>query len=111
VKEKIRNISDDLEGDLETVMTSIEDMGHSYYGNYARLWIDKSYASYDESSDYELWGEREETDKEFNKRIKKLEKEKITRKAEKEKAKEEQYQTYLYLKEKFEGGENEGKSG
>jgi len=102
----IIDIIDELEGDLEKVISNLEALGHDYYGVFTKLWIEKGYASFDESSSYQLWGERKETDKEYEKRIKKLEKEKITRKAEKEKAKEEQYATYLYLKEKFEGGEN-----
>ena len=85
IKEKIRDISDELEGDLGNVLTSIEDMGHTYYGKYTRIWIERGYPDYDENSKYELLGEREETDKEFDKRIKKMEKEKINKKEMKKK--------------------------
>jgi hypothetical protein len=107
VKEKIQEMSDELEGDLEAVIIGLEDLGHTYFGKYTRLWIDRDYASYDESSNYELWGEREETDKEFDKRIKKFEKETINKKEMKKKLEQERYETYLLLKEKYEGGENE----
>jgi hypothetical protein len=106
VKEMIKNISDELEGDIISVVIGIQDMQICYSEKYDRLWIDRGYACYDESSDYELWGEREETDKEFDKRIKKMEKEKINKKTMKQKLEQEQYDTYLFLKEKYEGGEN-----
>lgn len=106
VKERIRDISDELEGDLGTAVENLKSLGQVHYEKYTRLWIDKSYASYDESSDYELWGEREETDKEFDKRIKKMEKETINKQEMKKKLEQKRYETYLFLKEKYEGGEN-----
>jgi hypothetical protein len=69
----------DFEGSLESIIASLQkDLDDGWEG------IEVEHYGYDGAVEYYLYKHREENDKEYNKRMKQLEKEK----AEKEKAKE-----------------------
>ena len=73
----------DFEGKLEDIIASLQaDLDAGWEG------IDIEYVDYDGAVEYYLYKFREENDKEYEKRVKQLEKEK----AEKEKAKERKLQ-------------------
>ena len=74
---------EDFEGSLESIIASLQaELDAGWEG------IEKDYEPYGEYYSYYLYKHREETDKEYNKRVKQLEKEK----AEKAKAKERKLQ-------------------
>jgi hypothetical protein len=73
----------DFEGSLESIIASLQkDLDDGWEG------IGVEHYGYDGAVEYYLYKHREENDKEYNKRMKQLEKEK----AEKEKAKERKLQ-------------------
>jgi hypothetical protein len=73
----------DFEGSLESIIASLQkDLDDGWEG------IEVEHYGYDGAVEYYLYKHREENDKEYNKRMKQLEKEK----AEKEKAKERKLQ-------------------
>jgi hypothetical protein len=73
----------DFDGSLESIIASLQkDLDDGWEG------IEVEHYGYDGAVEYYLYKHREENDKEYNKRMKQLEKEK----AEKEKAKERKLQ-------------------
>jgi hypothetical protein len=91
----------DPEGTFESLIASLEGIKASY-PDYKDFEIEKEYGGHDESDTFKLVAMRLETDKEFEKRMKKLEKDKAAKKAEKELAEKEERKLYEKLKEKYE---------
>jgi hypothetical protein len=81
-----------FEGSLEDIIAMLQDFKNE--GEWEGIELDEYY----ESCSYQLYKHREETDKEYDKRMKLLEKEK----AEKVKAKERRRKEYEKLKKEFE---------
>ena len=81
-----------FEGSLEDVIAMLQDFKNE--GEWEGIELDEYY----ESCSYQLYKHREETDKEYDKRMKLLEKEK----AEKVKAKERRRKEYEKLRKEFE---------
>jgi hypothetical protein len=81
-----------FEGSLEDVIAMLQDFKNE--GKWEGIELDEYY----ESCSYQLYKHREETDKEYDKRMKLLEKEK----AEKVKAKERRRKEYEKLRKEFE---------
>jgi hypothetical protein len=81
-----------FEGSLEDIIAMLQDFKNE--GEWEGIELDEYY----ESCSYQLYKHREETDKEYDKRMKLLEKEK----AEKVKAKERRRKEYEKLRKEFE---------
>ena len=82
----------DFEGSLESIISQLQsELDAGWEG------IDIEYESHDGYQEYYVYKHREETDKEYEKRMKLLEKEK----AEKLKAKERRRKEYEKLKKEF----------
>lgn len=77
----------DLEGTLDELIEQIENLKMVWSNRYTHLFIDKEYQ--DEYSVHALYGVREETDEEFEKRLKQEAKVKQENKENKEKRKAE----------------------
>jgi hypothetical protein len=92
VKETTSIDSYSFEGKLEDVIAMLQDFKNE--GKWEGIELDEYY----ESCSYQLYKHREETDKEYDKRMKLLEKEK----AEKVKAKERRRKEYEKLRKEFE---------
>ena len=78
------------------------DESEKGYPSYFRVYLDVDANYYDDPPRFVLYGEREESDKEFEERKEKERKEREKKKAARAKAKEAEYQEYLKLKEKYE---------
>jgi hypothetical protein len=92
VKETTQIFEDSFEGTLENIIEMLQDWKNE--GEWEGIVIDYD----DDETRYLLYTHREETDKEYDKRMKLLEKEK----AEKVKAKERRRKEYEKLKKEFE---------
>lgn len=91
----------DPEGSFDSLVASLESIKSSH-PDYKDFYIEKEYGGYDESDTFKLVASRLETDKEFEKRMAKLAKEKAAKKAEKEAVEKEERKLYEKLKEKYE---------
>lgn len=102
VKEKLCDVSEyDFEGSLykliEWAQAQIDD-----YEGYSDVLLEVSPYGYDGEVEFELYGERLESDVEYEKRCESVRKAREKEKAKREEKKEKEYQEYLRLKEKFE---------
>ena len=87
----------DFDGSLESIIASLQaDLDDGWEG--IETEYERDYGDCDTHEVYYLYKHREETDKEYDKRMKQLEKEK----AEKLKAKERRRKEYEKLKKEFE---------
>jgi hypothetical protein len=93
-----------FEESLNNLRNQLSKLQNDFF-DYQRLRLIVEYNS--EYPNLVLYGDRLETDKEFNKRLDALRKKKEKTKKEKEEMKAAEYQEYLKLKEKFEGKENQ----
>lgn len=83
---------------IETLVNYLDEYREKEYRN---LKFSEHY-DYNDEKCLILTGERLETDKEFNKRIKMEEKQKLAKQKERKAKKEKEYREYLRLKRKFE---------
>ena len=92
VKETKSIDSYSFDGNLEDIIEMLQDWKNE------DEWEGIDFYGYEDGNDYQLYKHREETDKEYDKRMKLLEKEK----SEKIKAKERRRKEYEKLKKEFE---------
>ena len=95
-----------FEGSLDSVIEMLKQYEDKYSAEYSNLKLVYEYGKYDDgdSSCYHaLYGYREETDKEYEKRIAEEKKERAKKKAETQAKKDKEYGEYMRLKAKFEG--------
>lgn len=85
----------DPEGTVDALIASLQSIKETH-PDHKDFVIERKYNGYDEKDSYELMASRLETDKEFEKRIKALQKQK--EKAAKEKADQEEAELKLYEK-------------
>ena len=91
----------DFEGGLDSFISMIEGFQDEWkLKGYTNLRLDVGWG-YDDDRYFRLMGDREETDREYERRMAKDKKSRERKKADKVKAKEQEKKLYLKLKEKY----------
>lgn len=108
IKERVGSIHwDDLSGHFEDIIQFLEQAKTYYQQTYPdalEIWVEYDidiYAIEDSFKEFNVFIERLENDKEYNARVKKLMKIKDKERSAKEQEEYEEYQTYLKLKRKY----------
>jgi hypothetical protein len=92
----------DLSGEIHTIIDSLQNLAEIYEKKgYSNLKLDYEYGYEGHESEFGLVGERFETDDEYARRLKRLEKAKASAKVRAKKAKEKKKQKEIKLYEKL----------